>query len=321
MRNIVAILLLATSCTWSSTNTNTEVKPEKPEVVIYNLLSHPILNASVDGIKAGLVDEGFGEDAVHVTVVSANGEMDKLNALAREVLAGHPAVVVPVSTPVTQAVLAEASPDQNIVFSTVTNPLDVGMDKDSPNLTGVSDAVNYAANIDLLFELAPKTKVVGMVYNAGEPNSVFGVEAVRGLAAERGFTLKLATVANSGEVADATRTLIGVVDAIYVGSDNTVVSALDSLLKVAYERNIPVIASDFGSVQSGAVAAVSVDYDKVGRAVAPLVARVLRDHVRAGTLDNVVIHGDTLILNEGSANRIGLKIPEAVRARASTVLP
>ena len=292
----------------------------KPTVALYNLVSHPILDASVTGIKAGLTDAGYPLGTIQLREVSANGEMAKLDAIARELLSTRPDVIVPISTPVTQAVVNAAPPQQNIVFSTVTNPADVGMTQKPRNLTGVSDAVNYQANIDLIFELFPEARTLGMMYNAGEVNSQYGVDAVKAIAGARGFGLELAVVTSTNQVADAAQALVQKVDVFYVGSDNTVVGGLAGLLKVADDARKPVIASDSGSVAEGALAAVSVDYEAVGRRAGELVAQVLRSGAAAGTIDNLTILGDSLLLNDAAAARLGFTFPRAVRARAARVV-
>ena len=294
--------------------------PKQRTVVVFNLLSHPILDASVRGIKTGLQRAGFGPERLTVRDVNANGEMDKLAAFAQEIVQSHPDIIVPVSTPVSQAVYAAAPASQRIVYSTVTNPADIGAPAGAANLTGVSDAVNYAANIDLIFELFPRTRTVGMIYNAGERNSQFGVDQVRAIAAARGFTLRLATVARTDEVADAARALLRQVDVFYVGSDNTVVSALAGLLSVARDRRIPVIASDAGSVEGGALAAVSVDYDKLGERVGAMVAELLTSGSTPNTVAPVRFLGDVLLVNRGAAQRIGYTFPDSVVQRAGRVL-
>lgn len=292
----------------------------KVTVAIYNLLSHPILEASIDGIKAGMAAEGYGESRVRLIELNANGEMDKLNAFATELLATAPAVIVPVSTPVTQAVFKEAAADQLIVFSTVTNPSDVGMDDRPENMTGVCDAVSYRANFDLIFELFPATKTIGMIYNAGERNSQFGVDRFRKLAQDRKVELKLVTVSKSLEVVDAARSLAENVDVLYVGSDNTVVAAIAGLTKVAYDADTPVIASDAGSVEGGALAAVSVDYRALGRRVGRIVAGVLKSGRLPRDRSPVIFGGDVLLLNDKAAGQLGFTFPKATRKRAKRVI-
>ena len=307
------LLLILSAC-------ERKAAPIVPTVAIFNLLSHPILDQSVAGIKAGLARSGFADSLVHIVDVNANGEMDKIPAFARSLLASAPDVIVPVSTPVTQAVAKAASANQQIVFSTVTNPADVGMAGSPPNMTGVSDAVNYEANIALILELFPATKTIGMVYNPGEANSVYGIQQVQQIATGRGLTLRLATVSKSDEVAQATRTLAPKVDCFYVGSDNTVVSALAGLVKVALETRRPVIASDQGSVAEGALAAVSVDYTALGERVGEIVAEILRNKKKAGSIPHVRFLGNKLILNAKAATSMHFVFPDSTRARAAQVL-
>jgi putative tryptophan/tyrosine transport system substrate-binding protein len=294
---------------------------QKPTVAIFNLLSYPILDASIAGIKAELAAQGFAADKLTVKEINANGEMDKLNAFSQELLSLHPDVIVPVSTPVAQAVIKVSPPTQNIVYSTVTNPSDVGMDNHPRNVTGVSDKVNYEANMLLLLELFPQAKVIGVVYNPGERNSEFGMREIQGVAAARGLKLQSVTVANGGEVQDAARGLLREIDAFYVGSDNTVVGALPALLKVAEEGHKPVIASDSGSVKQGALAAVSVDYEKLGRRVGTIVVSLLKEHKHkeAGDIPNVTFTGDSLVLNRATASRMGYNFPPPVLGRAAQV--
>lgn len=296
-------------------------KHEKlPQVAIFTLLSHPILDDSIRGIREGLAEHGFGPEQVAFLEVNANGETDKLNAFAREILSAKPAVVVPVSTPVTQAVAKEAAPIQAVVFSTVTNPGDVGMDRKPANMTGVSDAVNYEANLGLIQSIRPDARRVGIIYNAGEKNSQFGVDRCREIAKPKNLTLEIVSVSRSDEVADAARSLLGKVDAFYVGSDNTVVAALAGLIKVAYDAKIPVIASDSGSVANGALAAVSVDYTQLGRKVGEIVAEVLRTGRKPGEIPNVMFQGNRLLLNLAAARQLGIELPADLRTKAAEIL-
>jgi putative tryptophan/tyrosine transport system substrate-binding protein len=293
--------------------------PKVPQVTIVNLLSHPILNDSIAGIRKGLADAGYAEGQLRIVELSANGEMGKLNALAREALSGRPDVIVPVSTPVAQAVLREADDRQPIVFSTVTNPDDLGGPRQA-NVTGVSDAVNYEANLALIRELVPTAKRIGVVYNPSEANSQFGVSELQRLLVGRTETLQVVPIARSEQVPDAARSLLGSVDVLYVGSDNTVVGAIAGLVKVAEERRIPVIASDSGSVEDGALAAVSVNYVELGRRVGAIVAQILRTGTSAGSIQNEFFRGDALLLNKKAAVRIGFAFPQATVERAARVI-
>lgn len=293
---------------------------EQHTVAIINLGSHPILDASVTGIKQALAEEGFGAEQLRIIDLSANMDMNALGALAREAIAAHPDVIVPISTPVTQAIVtAPRSPEQRVVFSTVTNPADVGADTVG-NMTGVSDAVNYEANLDLIVKLFPNTRTIGMAYNPGEPNSQYGVDQVRNLARQRGLELITVPVSSSGDVQDAVASLTERANVIYVGSDNTVVSAMAAVTSVAYDRRIPVVASDVGSVEEGALAAVSVDYNALGQASGRIVARLLRSGDRASSIPKERFLGNSLVLNDGAAQRLGYTFSDSIRGAATRIV-
>jgi len=319
-RLVLPLIILAIAVAGVLVYVYRPAKSDKPQLAIFNLVSHPILDDSIKGIKATLADEGYGPDAVQIIEVNANGEMDKLNAFAIELLAAKPNVIVPVSTPVTQAVFKEAHATQKIIFSTVTNPDDVGMDRSPANMTGVCDRVNYEANFDLIFELFPDTDRIGIIYNAGERNSQYGVDQIKPLAEGRGVELRLVSVSKSQEAVDAANALVGSVDLIYVGSDNTVVAAMAGLTRAAYAANLPVIASDSGSVKDGALAAVSVDYERLGRRAGELVSEVLRSGQMPDDRNPIVFVGDKLMINEKAAGQLGFVFPDSVRERAKEVV-
>jgi len=310
---VIAIAIVSFSVFRNTDNDN-------PTVAIFNLLSHPILDNSIKGIEEGLSESGYSKENLNLIKINANGEMDKLNAFAKELLSSKPDVIIPVSTPVTQAVFKESQKSQKIIFSTVTNPSDVGMDNKPSNMTGVCDRVNYKANFDLILQLFPKTKTVGIIYNAGERNSEYGVEQIKPLAKEKNISLKLVSISQPDEVEDAAKGLVDSVDVFYVGSDNTVVGALPALLNVAYSKNIPVIASDSGSVEQGALAAVSVNYIELGKKVGQIVAQVLKDKSMPADLDPVMFMGNSLNINLKSANKIDYSFSENILKDAEVII-
>ena len=292
-----------------------------PTIAIFNLVSHPILDASVEGIKKELRESGYVNNKVKIIEINANGQMAMLNSFAQEILGSRPTIIVPVSTPVTQAVVQTAPDDQAIVYSTVTNPSDVGMDNKPLNMTGVSDGVDYAANLTLIRDILPKATKIGMVYNPGERNSQVGIQETKKLIESMGYKLTLASVGSSNEVADATRTIVQQVDVIYLGPDNTVSSAVDAVVAIAKEARVPVFASDGESVKKGALAAVSVNYESVGRQVGKIVVKLLETDLQPGQIENVVFMGDVLMVNKSTASFLGIELPSKVLNKAVKIIP
>ena len=155
-----------------------------------------------------------------------------------------------------------------------------------------------------------------MIYNAGESNSVFLVKEEKAAAAEMGIKIVEATASTSAEVQAAAQSLIGRVDAISVLTDNTVVSALESVIKVADQNKIPLFAGDTDSVKRGAVAAYAFDYADLGKQAGYMAAKIL-----SGTpIKDIPVEYATnlqLSVNEKAAQAQGVTIPAAVAAKAS----
>src|SRR5699024_4184598 len=115
----------------------------------------------------------------------------------------------------------------------------------------------------------------GIVYSSGEVNSEIQVELAEEAAEDLGLEIASATVSNSGEVQQAAESLD--VDAFYVPTDNTVVSAMESLLQVAEDQQLPVIAGEGESVEAGALATYGIDYDELGYQTGEMAIEVLRE--------------------------------------------
>jgi len=110
------------------------------------------------------------------------------------------------------------------------------------NVTGTSDLTPVAAQMELLKAIAPKAQKVGVMYNPGETNSLVQLDLAREAAEDLGLMLVESPVSNSSSVYQSAQSLIGRVDAIYVPTDNTVVSALESVVMVAESAKLPLIA-------------------------------------------------------------------------------
>jgi putative ABC transport system substrate-binding protein len=112
---------------------------------------------------------------------------------------------------------------------------------------------------------------------------------------------------------------VGKVDAVHIPTDNTVVSAFDSVVKVCMDNRIPLFAADIDSVPRGAVAAVAIDYYRLGRQSGEMALRILKGDSPA-TMPVETLKDLKLVVNKQSAEKMGVTLPEAVLKRADQVL-
>jgi len=295
---------------------------ENVSVAVTAIVEHPALDAARDGIRDGLADAGYkvGENLTF-TYETAQGNPATAARIARKFVGENPTVIVPISTPSAQAVVA-ATTDIPVVFTAVTDPVGAGLVADAAapggNVTGVSDLSPLADHLALIMEVTPEARTVGVIFNPGEANSVSLIGKLRELAAGAGFEIVEANVASTSDVLAAARSLVGKVDVLYIPTDNTVASGLEDAVQVAEQNAIPMFAGDTNSVPRGAIAAVGFNYYDIGLQTAGLVSRVLEGE-NPGAIPVMQAQGTNLVVNPGAAKKMGAMIPDAVIARANTV--
>jgi putative ABC transport system substrate-binding protein len=287
------------------------------------IVEHPALDATRDGVREGLGAEGFVDgETIRFVFASAQGSPATAVQIARRYVGEAPAVIVPISTPSAQAVAA-ATRDIPVVFSSVTDPVGAKLVTDPAhpggNVTGMSNLTPIGRHLDLVKEILPELKRLGVVHNPGEANSRTLLKLLEAEAPARGITIVEAPASKSADVQEAARSLVGRADAIYVPTDNTVVTALEALIQVGRENRLPVIAGDIDSVPRGAIAALGFDYLDVGRQTGRMVARVLRGEP-PGDMPVEFAPTPELAVNPAAAEAMGVTLPEAVVARADIVV-
>ena len=113
--------------------------------------------------------------------------------------------------------------------------------------------------------------------------------------------------------------LVGKVDAIYLPTDNTVISALEGIIKIAEQADIPVIAADTDSVKRGAIAALGFDYYDVGRQTGRMVVEVLNGKA-PGDMPVQGIDKTELYVNPQAAKNMGIELSAELIAQAKEII-
>lgn len=293
------------------------------KVGITQIVEHPSLDAARQGFIDRMAELGYAEGAdVTYDIQSAQGDFATAQTIARKFQSDGVDLILAIATPTAQAA-AHIIKDIPILITAVTDPVTADLvesiARPGTNVTGTSDLTPVKAQLELLKEILPNATRVGVVYNAGEVNSVVQVDIAREAAAQLGLTLVEATAGNSSEVLQAAQSLQGRVDAIYVPTDNTVVSALESVVLVAERAKLPLIAGEADSVAKGALATIGIDYYQLGRQTADIAYRVLQGEDPA-EISVEYLEEQNVVVNLGAAQRMGVTIPESVLAKAVEVI-
>ncbi|MBB4230909.1 ABC transporter substrate-binding protein [Rhizobium mongolense] len=298
-------------------------KADGVTVAVTAIVEHPALDAVRKGVQDTLAAAGYKEgENLTFLFESAQGNPATAAQIARQFAGEDPNVIVPISTPSAQAVVS-ATRDIPVVFTAVSDPLGAqlvkDMDKPGGNVTGLSDMSPVAEHVALIKEILPAAKTIGYLYNSGEANSVSLLAVLKAEAEKAGMSVVESAATKSAEVQGAARALVGRADAIYVPTDNTIISALEGAVAVAEESKLPLFTADTDSVSRGSIAALGFNYYDVGKQTGDVVVRVLKGE-NPGDIPVKVAAGSDLIINNAAAQKMGVKLPESVLKRANRVI-
>lgn len=299
------------------------VRAENVTVAVTAIVEHPALDAARDGVRDALAAAGY-KDGENLKFIyeSAQGNPATAAQIARQFVGEGPNVIVPISTPSAQAVVSSTR-DIPVVFTAVSDPLAAqlvkDMEKPGGNVTGLSDMSPVGEHLALIKEILPEVKTVGYLYNSGEANSVALLAVLKVEAEKAGLTVIESAATKSAEVQGAARALVGRADAIYVPTDNTIISALEGAVAVAEEGKLPLFTADTDSVSRGSLAALGFNYYDVGKQTGEVVVRILKGE-NPGDIAVKIAAGSDLVVNKAAAAKMGVTLPEGVLRRASRVI-
>lgn len=212
-------------------------------------------------------------------VSNANGDSSLIQSIARDLSRSHPTLIAVIGTP---AVIAMAQQDKRdpIIALAMGDPVGskvaTSLDHPGGNVTGTIDFIDPAKLVDQLEEVRPAPAKIGTIYDASNENSQVWVKQLRASVAKRpGVRLVEATVAGTGDVQNAARSLLGRADTILIGPDATAAAAISTIGAVALPRGIPVYLTSGDASVRGVLATLGPNYAALGAAAADLGVKVV----------------------------------------------
>jgi putative tryptophan/tyrosine transport system substrate-binding protein len=290
---------------------------EKQYVIgVTQIVEHPSLDAAFEGFKKALAENGLEEGKnVKFDVQIAQGDPTNSQTIAKNFVGDGVDLIFANSTPSAQHAL-NATKEIPIVFTSVTDPVGAELVKSfeepGENITGTTDTHPEAISKTISFITDEmKAKNIGVIYNSGEQNSVVQAEEVKKLVEEKGAKVVEASVSTSADVKQAAESLVGRVDAIYIPTDNTVVSALESVISVANDKDIPLFVGELDSMKKGAIAASGFSYEDLGYETGLMAAKILKGEKKTSEINVEYPKNFKLMINKQAAEEQGVEVQDA----------
>lgn len=317
----LAVPFLLVSCVLFSAAFAAEA-PKKVLIGVSKIVSHPALDAVVKGLQDELAAAKINAE---YDLQNANGDINAAASIASKFQSEKVTLAVGVATPTSQS-LVNTLKGIPIVFTAVTDPVKAGLvaslKKGDKNVTGVSDMTPVKQQIELLLKVK-KIKRLGHIYTSSEENAVVLAGIVKQVCKELNIEFVETTVSKSSEVKQAVQAIIRRVDALYISTDNTVVSAMSAVSDVAMKAKVPIMSADPSSAENYPVlAAWGFDYYKMGRTTGKLVVEILKGKKpeQIPTQFMTKTSDVDLLINLDVTKKLGLTFPKDIVKSANKIV-
>ena len=307
---LMIALILALSCF-------AVAEEESYTIGIAQFAEHGSLDNCREGFLAGLAEEGIVEGE-NLTVEYQNAQADTSMAttIASNFVANGYDLICAIATPIAVCAYNAAEDEIPVIYTAVSAPEEAGL-TDGGNVTGTSDELPVAKQLETIRAMLPDAKNIGILYTVGEANSLVQLESYKELAGEYGFTIVESGVTTGADIALALPQLLPQVDCLTMLTDNTVVQYLEVVLDETDAAGIPVFGSEIEQVTLGCVAAEGLDYVALGVQTGKMAAKVLKGEAEAADIPYETIEESALYVNTDACEALGVTIPEDLMARAT----
>lgn len=306
-----------------SSDTTEPTENELPVVGILQLTSHPALDLIQNGIVDALNEAGYidGETMV-LDFQNAQGDQSNLNSMSTRFVSRDADVMVGIATAAAQA-LANASSEIPIVLGAVTDPeasnLVQSNEKPGVNITGVSDATPIQEQMALIKEILPSAKKIGILYSSSEDNSILQAKEGAAVAESMGFETVTMTVSSTNDINQIGASLASQVDAIWVPTDNTIASAMNTLIDASDANGIPVFPAVETMVEQGGLATIGLDQYELGKLTGEMTAAILDGEMIPAETPIQQLEQGSIFINPKKAEQLGITIPQSILEQAEIV--
>ena len=314
---ILAVILCASFCLLAVSCSETGSK--KYTVGIVQLVQHVALDAATEGFKKALVDK-LGEDNVVFDYQNASGEPANCTTIVNNFVSNKVDLIMANATPALQAAY-NATQTIPILGTSVTEyGVALGIENFNgtvgANVSGTSDLAPLDEQAQMILDLFPEAKTVGLLYCSAEANSQYQVKVVKEYLEGKGITCKTYTFSDSNDISAVTTAAASEIDVMYIPTDNAAASSAEIIGNILRDKKIPAIAGEEGICAKCGVATLSISYYDLGYKTGEMAAEILRGDKKIEEMP-IAYAPTTKKYNKTIADELGITIPDGFTAIAA----
>lgn len=317
---------MLTGCGSASANKESGAESGTEEsytIGISQFAEHGSLDNCREGFIEGLKEAGI-EEGVNLEVLFDNAQADTgtASSIADNYVSKKVDLICAIATPAAMSAYNSCmETDIPVIYTAISDPVAAGLaDEEGTsvgNITGTSDALPVEEQLEMIRTMLPDAKKIGILYTTSEANSESTIEKYKEYAGDYGFEIVDTGINTIADVEMAAKDLVSKVDCLTNLTDNTVVSALQTVLAAANEQGIPVFGSEVEQVKNGCMASMGIDYVELGKQTGAMAAKVLKGEAQAGDLKYEVISQPSFYGNTKVAENLGITMDDSYVSQAA----
>jgi len=285
---------------------------EQFKIGVCQLVTHDALDAATEGFQQAIKDI-LGEENVAIDVQNAAGDIPVCGTIVNSFVSKKYDLIMANATPALQAAY-NATMTIPILGTSVTEyGVALGIDDFSgvvgENVSGTSDLAPLTEQADMILELVPEAKVVGLLYCSAEANSLYQVKVIEEYLTEKGLVCERYSFADSNDVSVVATNAAKEVDVIYIPTDNTAASCAATIGNIVLNEKTPVIAGEAGICRGCGIATLSISYYDLGYKTGEMAAQILKGEAKIEEMA-IAYAPATKMYNQEFCDELGIQIPE-----------
>lgn len=280
-------------------------------VGVVQLVQHEALDAATQGFVDALKD-ALG-DKVNITVQNASNDVPTCTTIVNGFLSKGVDLIMANATPALQAAAA-ATGTVPILGTSITDyasalEIENWSGTVGGNISGTSDLAPLAQQADMIQELCPNAKNVGMLFCSSEANSKYQIDEMTKLLTDKGLTCTAFSFTDSNDVASVTQKACDSSDVIFIPTDNTAASNTEAIANVVLAAGKPVIAGEGGLCKGCGIATLSIDYYELGKITGQMAAKILTGEADVSTMPIEFAPTVTKMAHMDNCAKLGIAVP------------
>lgn len=280
---------------------------------IVQQLEHPALDQATQGFMDAC-NELFGEGKVEIDLQNGQNEQTNCATISNKFVTDGVDLILANATTALQT--AAAATDTIPILGTSITDYATALDiadwtgVTGVNVSGTSDLAPIDQQEDMLLELFPDVKKVGILYCSAEPNSAYQAKVFGEALDADNVAWQVFTAADSNELQSVATAAVESCDVLYVPTDNTIAGAAEVVNNVCVPAGVPVIAGEKGICSGCGVATLSIDYYDIGYAAGQMAYDILVNGADISTMEIQSAPEVTKMYNKANCDALKITVPE-----------